>query len=130
SFNTKKGATGKDLGLKAIDKQTLEVTLEGPRGFFPIIVAYTAALPAHKASVDKFGDKWTDPNETKAPIVSNGPFVLTKWDHNKGYTAELNEKYATGPKPVLKTITYTIVPTSAGLGPYEAGEVDVARFNQ
>src|ERR671932_670912 len=93
--------TAKDLGLKALDKQTLEVTLEGPRGFFPILAAYTAALPAHKPSVDKFGDKWTDPGATGAPVISNGPFVLTKWEHNKSFEIQRNEKYATNNPPFL-----------------------------
>lgn len=129
AFNSKKGDKSA-LGLKALDKQTLEVTLEGPRGFFPIIVAYTAAVPAHRASVEKYGDKWADPSETGAPVVSTGPFVLTKWEHNKSATLERNEKYATNAKPLLKTITLQIIPRSAGLGPYEANEVDHANFQQ
>ncbi len=83
SFNTKKGATAKDLGLKAIDATTLEVTLERPAGYFPILSAYVAAVPSHKPSVDKFGDKWTEPSVTGAPIVTNGMFTLTKWERGK-----------------------------------------------
>jgi ABC-type oligopeptide transport system substrate-binding subunit len=72
SFNTNKGAKAADLGLRAVDPQTLEVTLERPAGYFPILVAYLAAVPSHKPSVDKFGEKWTEPSVTGAPIVSNG----------------------------------------------------------
>ena len=35
----------RDLGLKALDDWTLEVTLEGPRAYFPQMVAYNAACP-------------------------------------------------------------------------------------
>ena len=35
-------------GSRAKDDWTLEVTLEGPRGYFPVLAAYLAALPAHK----------------------------------------------------------------------------------
>jgi ABC-type oligopeptide transport system substrate-binding subunit len=128
SFNTGKGATAADLGLKAIDKQTLQVTLEGPRGYFPILAAYVAAVPAHKASVDKFGDKWTEPGSTGAPVVSNGPFVLTAW--NRGQQADFvrNEKYATGPKPLLAKISSPIIPNTAGLAPYEGGQLDFRSF--
>ena len=57
----------------------LEVTLEGPRGYFPVLSAYLAALPAHRPSVEKHGDKWTE----AANIVCNGPFTLEAWEHNK-----------------------------------------------
>jgi len=129
SFNTKAGATAADLGLKAIDPQTLEVTLEAAAGYFPILSAYKAAVPAHKPSVDKFGDKWTEPSVTGAPIVTNGIFVLTKWDRGKSMTTERNEKYAVGPKPLLKTVNWTIIPTSAGLAPYEGGNLDHLGFS-
>jgi ABC-type oligopeptide transport system substrate-binding subunit len=128
AFNSGKGGTAAGLGLKAIDKQTLQVTLEGPRGYFPILTAYTAADPAHKASVDKFGDKWTEPGSTGAPVVSNGPFVLTAW--NRGQQADFvrNEKYATGPKPLLAKISSPIIPNTAGLAPYENGQLDYRSF--
>lgn len=120
SFNTKQGATAADLGLKALDKYTLEVTLEGPRGYFPILAAYTAALPAHRPSVEKFGDKWTE----AANIVTNGPFKLTSWDHNKQYVLERNEDYVLGDKPKLQKVIVKIVANQSGLLPYENGELD------
>ena len=128
SFNTKKGAKASDLGLKAVDPQTLEVTLERPAGYFPILAAYVAAYPSHKPSVEKFGDKWTEPSVTGAPIVSNGPFVLTKWERGKSFTLVQNDKYAAGPKPNLKTINYTVIANSAGLAPYEGGNLDFRSF--
>ncbi len=128
SFNSTKGATAKDLGLRAVDPQTLEVTLERPAGYFPILAAYIAAVPSHKPSIDKFGEKWTEPSVTGAPIVSNGIFVLTKWERGKGYTLVQNDKYATGPKPLLKTINFTVVAPTAGLAPYEGGNLDRRGF--
>ena len=128
SFNTGKGGTAADLGIKAVDKQTLQITLEGPRGFFPILAAYLAAVPAHKASVEKFGDKWTEPSVTGAPIVSNGPFVLTAWNRGQQFDCARNEKYATGPKPILAKINNPIIPNTAGIAPYEGGQVDFRNF--
>lgn len=129
SFNTGKGAKAADLGLKAIDKNTLEVTLEGPRGYFPILVAYASALPAHKPSVEKYGDKWTEPAVIGGPVVSNGPFVLTKWDRGTQYVLTRNEKYEASQKPILKTVNVPIIPNSAGLAPYESGQIDTRTFS-
>ena len=40
--------TPSQVGVRAKDDWTLEVTLEGPRGYFPVLAAYLAALPAHQ----------------------------------------------------------------------------------
>ena len=63
------------MGIKAQDANALVATLEGPRGYFPGAGRVQAALPAHRASVEKFGDKWTEAENG----VWNGPFKLTKW---------------------------------------------------
>ena len=44
----------KEVGVRAKDDWTLEVTLEGPRGYFPVLAAYLAALPAYKLAVEKY----------------------------------------------------------------------------
>ncbi len=128
SFNSGKGAKAADLGLRAIDAQTLEVTLERPAGYFPILAAYTAAVPSHAPSIQKFGDKWTEPGITGAPIISNGPWILTKWERGKQFTLERYDKYETAPKPLLKTMVFQVLANSAGLSPYEGGNLDFRNF--
>lgn len=120
SWNSGTGGSAEELGLKAVDEYTLEVTLEGPREYFPMLVGYASALPAHKASVEAFGDKWTEPEN----IVSNGPFKLVKWEHNKLLEFERNEDFAIAEKPKLKKIVAAIIADNAGLLPYESGEID------
>ena len=60
AFNKKQVTDASEVGVKAKDDWTLEVTLEGPRGYFPVLSAYLAALPGHRASIEKHGDKWTE----------------------------------------------------------------------
>lgn len=119
-WNSGQGGGADQLGLKAIDTNTLEITLKGPREYFPLLVGYASALPAHRASVEKYGDKWTEPEN----IVSNGPFKLVKWEHNKSLEFERNEDFAIAPKPKLKRAIASIIPFNAGLLPYESGEID------
>ena len=59
AFNKGQVKDPNDVGVQALDDHTLQATLEGPRGYFPVLVAYAAALPAHRPSVEKHGDKWT-----------------------------------------------------------------------
>jgi oligopeptide transport system substrate-binding protein len=110
------------VGVKALDDQTLQATLEGPRGYFPVLVAYFAALPAHRPSVEKHADKWTE----AANIVSNGPWVLESWDHNKQFTLKKNPHYFGKDKITLERVIYPIIPRASGFLPYENNEVDFA----
>ena len=49
-FNKSKVAgRASEVGMRAKDDWTLEVTLEGPRGYFPVLSAYLAALPGSPA---------------------------------------------------------------------------------
>lgn len=120
AWNSGKGGGPEQLGLRAVDDHTLEITLEGPREYFPLLLGYASALPAHRASVEKFGDRWTDAGN----IVSNGPFKLVRWERNKLLEFERNEDFAIAPKPKLRRVTGAIISNNAGLLPYESGELD------
>ena len=123
AFNTKKeGITANDVGVKAIDDLTLEIMLEGPRGYFLTVLAYTAALPAHRGAVEAFGDKWTEPGN----IVTNGPWKLVEWDHESQLIYERNDDFILEPKPKLRKLISPIVASTAQLAAYEVGELDRA----
>jgi hypothetical protein len=47
-------------------------------------MAYATA-PSHKATVEKFGDKWTEPGNIRATDV-----CPESWDHNKQPTLKKN----------------------------------------
>jgi oligopeptide transport system substrate-binding protein len=123
AFNTKKPGVTRDLvGVKALDDYTLQVTLESPRGYFPILMAYYSGLPAHRPSVEKYGDKWTE----AANIVTNGPWKMTVWEHNKRMVFERNDAFILKPKPKLRKRLSPIIATESQLTTYEAGEIDRA----
>ena len=107
--------------MLAKDDWTLEVTLEGPRGYFPVLAAYLAALPAHKGSVEKHGDKWTEAGN----IVSNGPFTLEAWEHNKQIVLKKNPHYYGAKDVHLTRVVIPIIPIASGTLPYENNELDL-----
>jgi oligopeptide transport system substrate-binding protein len=78
-----------ELGLKAIDKYTLEVILEEPTPVFLLIAAHLPLAPVHKATIEKYGDRWTRPEN----IVSNGAFKMAQWEINKVLVARKNPQY-------------------------------------
>jgi ABC-type oligopeptide transport system substrate-binding subunit len=124
AFNKKKVTDPAEVGAKAKDDWTLEVTLEGPRGYFPVLSAYSAALPAHRPSVEKYGDKWTEAGN----IVCNGPFVLETWEHNKVLVLRKNKHFFGVKDVTLDKVTIPIIPIAAGVLPYENNEIDMSRL--
>jgi oligopeptide transport system substrate-binding protein len=121
AFNKKQITDASQVGVRAKDDWTLEVTLEGPRGYFPVLTAYLAALPAYQRAVEKHGDKWTE----AANIVCNGPFVLESWEHNKQMVMRKNP-YFFGAKDVqLSRVVVPIIPGASGALPYENNELDL-----
>ncbi len=121
AFNKKQVTDPGQVGVKAKDEWTLEVTLEGPRGYFPVLTAYLAALPGHKASIEKYGDKWTE----AANIVCNGPFVLETWDHNKVMVLRKNKHFFNAKDITLDKVVIPIIPVASGALPYENNELDL-----
>lgn len=123
AFNKgKEGFTRDSVGIKATDDYTLVATMEGPRGYFPVLASYTAALPAHRASVEKYGDgdKWTTPDK----IVSNGPFKLTAWERERYWQTEKNADYWDAANIKLQKSIRPIIPYNAFLLAYENDELD------
>ena len=121
AFNKKQVTDRDQVGVRAKDDWTLEVTLEGPRGYFPVLTAYLAALPGHRASVEKHADKWTE----AANIVCNGPFVLEAWEHNKQMVLRKNKHFLGAKDVTLDKITIPIIPVASGALPYENNEIDL-----
>ncbi|CAA9584476.1 MAG: Oligopeptide ABC transporter, periplasmic oligopeptide-binding protein OppA [uncultured Thermomicrobiales bacterium] len=114
-------ATREDLGLRAIDDWTLEVTLEGGRANFAQKVAYLACVPAHRPSVEQHGAEWALGN---VPLVSNGPFKLDRWE--KGVKCEFskNENYWQAEEIVLQRVVDPITPSSNSVLAFEQGSGD------
>lgn len=114
------GVTRDDVGVQATDDYTLVCTLEGPRAYFPVLAAYVAAAPSHQASVEQFGDKWTEAEN----IVCNGPYTLTEWNHNVGYTLTRNDNYWNAQNITLQKVVRPIIPDTGEFLAYQNGEID------
>jgi oligopeptide transport system substrate-binding protein len=121
AFNKGQVTDSAAVGVRAKDNWTLEVTLEGPRGYFPVLSAYLAALPGHRPSIVKYGDKWTEAGN----IVSNGAFVLESWEHNKQMVLRKNPHFFGAKDVMLEKVIIPIIPVQSGALPYENNELDL-----
>lgn len=120
-YNLGKGSAD-DVGVKALNDNTLQVTLVRPVNYFDRLVGFPVFFPQNQKFVEEKGDKY---GTTKDDILANGPFELTRWKLEDQYTMSKNEKYWDKDVVKLQTINTKIVKdSSTGINLYEAGEVD------
>ncbi|MEE8729128.1 MAG: ABC transporter substrate-binding protein [Rahnella inusitata] len=114
--------TADQLGIRALDKQTLEITLDQPLSYFLGMLAHPSLSPISQANVEKFGDKWTQP----ANMVSSGPFKLDTWTVNERITAVRNPTYWDNAHTVINKVTYLpIASPTADVNRFKSGEIDI-----
>jgi oligopeptide transport system substrate-binding protein len=117
-------AAKKNLGAKAIDPKTLEITLDHPVPFFTSMLAFLTFYPQKKDFVDPLGDS---SGADADKVIGAGPFLLTKWDHEQTIVLEKNPKYWDAANVALTKVTLNIVKdTNTGLNLYETGATDYA----
>ena len=83
------------VGVKALDPKTLQVTLAGPTPYFLNMLKHYSWYPVNPKTVDKFGGM-TDRQSgwsTLDNYVGNGPFKLKKWVTNQIIEVERNPSY-------------------------------------
>jgi oligopeptide transport system substrate-binding protein len=77
------------VGVRAVDKFTLVVELDGPTSYFPYVLAFTPMFPVPRHVVKVHGEAWTDLDH----IVTNGPFRLAAWEPGESMVLERNPTY-------------------------------------
>ncbi|HIP75902.1 MAG TPA: oligopeptide ABC transporter substrate-binding protein OppA, partial [Psychromonas hadalis] len=111
-----------ELGVKALDPQTLQVTLASEVPYFVLMTAHTTLKPVHKATVEKFGDQWTKPEH----FVGNGAFVMSKWVVNERIEMVPNKFYWDNAHTVLTKVTYLPIENQvAEMNRFLSGEIDL-----
>ncbi|MCF5900949.1 peptide ABC transporter substrate-binding protein [Aeromonas veronii] len=114
-----------ELGIKALDDHTLQVTLKNPVPFFLKTLAHYTTFPAPKDTIEKFGKDWVKPGN----IVSNGAFVLKEWTPNERLSAERNTHYWNNQHTVLNKVIYLeIVSETAAYNRYRTGELHYTTY--
>lgn len=110
-----------ELGVKAIDDHTLEVTLTASLPYFPLMTTHASTFPVNPKVVEEFGADWTKPGN----IVSNGAYILTEHLPNERSVRERNEMYWDNANTVIdKTVALVINDENVALTRYMAGELD------
>ncbi|HEX3355980.1 MAG TPA: peptide ABC transporter substrate-binding protein, partial [Tepidisphaeraceae bacterium] len=122
----------KTVGIEAPDDLTLRVTLNNPVPYLLDLVAFPPFYPRHEKSMEPFKVMSADGhysyrNEYTRPpaVVTNGPFVLTRWDFKRRLILEKSETY--WDKEHVKSKSVEMVVNDSPLGQYlqyQTGQVD------
>jgi oligopeptide transport system substrate-binding protein len=111
-----------ELGVKAIDDKTVEITLENPTPFFLQALTHYTAFPVPKHVVEKFGADWTKIEN----VVGNGPYVLKEWVPGSYLRSEKNPDYYDAANVQIDEVYYdNTEDTTAAFNAYIAGELDI-----
>ncbi len=108
-------------GIKALNPDTLELTIKEPSEVFLQKLTYPTAYVVDQQEVGDstcFEGTWTvNPNGT-------GPFKMAEWDLGSSITLEPNPGFYLDPKPALSKVTF-ILSGGSSFTMYENDEVDI-----
>lgn len=110
------------LGVKALDDQTLQVTLSEPVPYFYKLLIHPSMSPVPKAAIEKYGDKWTQPGN----MVNNGAYTVKQWVVNERLVLTRNPQYWNNAKTVINQVTWLPIASEVtDVNRYRSGGIDI-----
>jgi oligopeptide transport system substrate-binding protein len=110
------------LGVHSDDPATLVVELARPTPYFLSLLTHPATFPIHRGSLASNGRAFAKPGV----MVSNGAFVLTRWDFGSHLVAVRNARYWNDPATRLDEVEYySFADADTELKAFRTGQVDI-----
>lgn len=98
--------TADQVGIKAVDDKTFQVTLIRPIPYFAEITGFRPLVPQRKDNVEAEGDKFgQDPSK----VLYSGPFVIDQWVKGSKIVLKKNPNYWDAANVKLDGIVFNIV---------------------
>ncbi len=116
-----------ELGIKAIDSKTLEVTLDQPCDFFLGLLAFPSFFPLNQEFVEAQGNQYAT---TPDKMIYSGPYVMTAWTPGSGYSFKKNPEYFQADKIDMEEIEFKFIQDSqTAMLEYQSGNIDVVKLS-
>ncbi len=113
--------TREEVGVKAIDDKTLEVTLETPVPYLPDLLTNTFFYPIDAKNALEHPDWYL----TVDNYSTNGPFMLSKWTPKEEILLSKNENYYDVAKTKLDGLSFSVIEDkTTEWQMYEQGQLD------
>jgi ABC-type oligopeptide transport system substrate-binding subunit len=126
AFNAGK-ASRDDVGVRALDDLTLQVTLENPVPYFLNLTAFYTLMPVPRHVIERLEkagqntDLWTRVEN----IVCNGPYTMAEWKFRQYMVFARNPRYWDAEHVKLARVRMLMIESvNTALNMYEAGELD------
>ena len=108
-----------ELGARAIDEKTLEISLELPYPHLPERLLYPTAFPVPVHVIKTVGDAWVKPEHW----VSNGAYTLRSWKPQQSVELVRNPHFL--PRPYAQTVFHhSLANGQNAYNRYRAGDLD------
>jgi ABC-type oligopeptide transport system substrate-binding subunit len=110
-----------DVGVDALDDETLRIRLTQPVPFLVALMAHHFFRPVPREAIEQWGDQWTSPGH----MVTSGAFVLRDWRPYDRIVVTRNPMYWDAASVHLDSITFfPIEDATTIMNLYKAGDVD------
>ncbi len=110
-----------DVGVEAVDKYTVRISLVQPGPFFLALLSHQVFRIVPRQVVEKYGSAWTQPQH----IVTCGPFKLKTWVPYDRLVLERDPMYWDAATVKLDEIYfYPIIDNHTVMNMYKVGELD------
>lgn len=111
-----------ELGVRAIDDRTLEITLEEPAPYLEGLLTHYTTYPVPKHIVEQYGEAWVQPEN----IEVNGPYKLVYWVTGDQLVTEKNPAFYEADTLCFERVSYFELEDLAAVERrIEAGELDI-----
>lgn len=122
-YNNGKVDNADNVGVKALDDNTLEVKLNRRVNYFDQLMSFCVFFPQNQKFVESQGDKI---GTTAENTIYNGPFKMTDWKMDDIVVLSKNDNYWDKDNVKLNKINFKVVKdTNARINLYESNEIDV-----
>jgi oligopeptide transport system substrate-binding protein len=111
-----------ELGARAIDDYTLELTLAKPAPYLLGLLTHYTTFPVPQHIVEQYGDAWIQPDN----IEVNGPYKLVYWVSGDQIVTEKNPLFYEADTLCFERVAYfEITDLAAVERRVDAGELDI-----
>ncbi len=111
-----------ELGVRAIDPLTLEISLDNPAPFFIDMLASFAACPVPRHAIERYGAQWSMPGN----MVTSGAYVLEEWISNTHYKLVKNPWFRDVDNVRIDEVYYyPLLDKETAVQRFRAGELDI-----
>ncbi|MBQ6452030.1 MAG: peptide ABC transporter substrate-binding protein [Solobacterium sp.] len=112
-----------ELGVRAVDDKTFEVSLSLPCEFLLSLVSFPPFYPINQAFVEAEGDAYAQGIDH---LLYNGEYTMTGWEEGASYTFTKNPDYVHADEFKNESLVFRIVlETQTAILEYQQGNINI-----